>query len=30
MIDRLADLRSRNILTEAEFTAKKTALLAHL
>ena len=30
MIDRLADLRSRNILTEAEFNAKKTALLARL
>jgi hypothetical protein len=30
MIDRLAELRSRNILTEAEFNAKKTALLARL
>ncbi|WP_323143312.1 SHOCT domain-containing protein [Massilia phyllosphaerae] len=30
MIDRLAELRSRNILTEAEFNAKKTELLARL
>jgi len=30
MIDKLADLRSRNILTEAEFDAKKAELLARL
>jgi hypothetical protein len=30
MIDRLADLRSRNILSDAEFEAKKTELLARL
>jgi hypothetical protein len=29
-IDKLADLRSRNILTDAEFEAKKTELLARL
>lgn len=29
-IDKLAELRSRNILTEAEFTAKKAELLARL
>jgi hypothetical protein len=29
-IDKLADLRTRNILTEAEFQAKKTELLARL
>jgi hypothetical protein len=30
MIDKLADLRSRNILTDAEFDAKKAELLARL
>jgi len=30
MIDKLADLRSRNILTEAEFETKKAELLARL
>lgn len=30
MIDKLAELRSRNILTEAEFDAKKAELLARL
>jgi hypothetical protein len=30
MIDKLADLRGRNILSEAEFQAKKTELLARL
>lgn len=30
MIDKLAELRSRNILTEAEFNAKKAELLARL
>lgn len=30
MIDRLADLRDRNILSQAEFDAKKTELLARL
>jgi len=30
MIDKLADLRSRNILTEAEFNTKKAELLARL
>jgi len=30
MIDKLAELRSRNILTEAEFAAKKAELLARL
>ena len=30
MIDKLADLRARNILSEAEFDAKKTELLARL